>query len=57
MLAVVSGQMVVHCESVNARMTTLPRNWRSDVGWPNWLTSRKPGAGCAPSEVPGSGPG
>jgi len=26
MLAVVSGQMVVHSESVKARMTTLPRN-------------------------------
>jgi transposase len=52
MLAVVSGQMVVHCESVNARITTLPRNWRSDIGWPNWLTSRKPGAGPPLSEVP-----
>src|SRR6266542_3520496 len=45
MLAVVSGHTVVHWESVNARMTTLPRNW---------LTSRKPGAGSPPSEVPGS---
>src|SRR5260370_6682938 len=54
MLCVVSGQTVVHWESSNARMTTLPRNWLSDIGWPNWLTSRKSGAGRAPREVPGS---
>ena len=40
-----SGQMVVHSESAKARMTTLPRNWLSDIGWPNWFTSRKSGAG------------
>ncbi len=54
MLAVVSGHTVVHCESVNARMTTLPRNWRNDIGWPNWLTSRKSGASAEPGVLPGS---
>ena len=54
MLTVVSGQIVVHSESVNARMTTLPRNWLRDIGWPNWLTSRNPGAARPPSEDPGS---
>src|SRR5579859_2105206 len=54
MLAVVSGQTVVHSESVNARMMTLPRNWLSDIGWPNWLCSRKSGAGLLPSEEPRS---
>jgi len=29
-------------------MTTLPRNWLSDIGWPNWLRSRKSGAGLSP---------
>ena len=54
MLCVVSGQTVVHWESSNASMTTLPRNWLSDIGWPNWFCSRKSGAGRAPSEVPRS---
>src|SRR5579875_1285004 len=54
MLWVVSGQIVVHSESVNARMTTLPRNWFSDIGWPNWFTSVMSGAGALPSEEPRS---
>src|SRR5450755_3229457 len=54
MLRVVSGQIVVHSESVKARITTLSRNWLSDTGWPNWLTSRNPGAASPPSGVPGS---
>ena len=54
MLCVVSGQTVVHSESSNASMTTLPRNWLSDIGWPNWLRSRKSGAGLLPSEDPRS---
>ena len=54
MLCVVSGQTVVHSESSNASMTTLPRNWLSDIGWPNWLRSRKSGAGLSPSEDPRS---
>ena len=54
MLCVVSGQTVVHSESSNASMTTLPRNWLSDIGWPNWFCSRKSGAACPPSEVPRS---
>ena len=54
MLTVVSGQTVVHSESTKARTTTLPRNWLSDMGWPNWLTSRMSGAARLPSEVPGS---
>src|SRR6266550_792292 len=54
MLCVVSGQIVVHSESSNASMTTLPRNWLSDIGWPNWLRSRRSGAGLPPSEDPGS---
>src|SRR6266487_3364116 len=54
MLCVVSGQTVVHSESSNASMTTLPRNWLSDIGWPNWLRSRKSGAAFPPSEDPRS---
>ena len=51
---VVSGQTVVHSESLKARMTTRPRNWLSDIGWPNWLTSLMSGA-CKPSsELPRS---
>ncbi len=51
---VVSGQTVVHSESLKARMTTRPRNWLSDIGWPNWLTSLMSGA-CSPlSELPRS---
>src|SRR4029077_1177002 len=52
MLTVVNGHTVVHSESTNARMTTLPRNCRSDIRWPNWLSSVMPGAGCLPSELP-----
>ncbi len=54
MLCVVSGQTVVHSESSNDSMTTLPRNWLSDIGWPNWFVSRKSGAGRDPSEEPRS---
>src|SRR5271157_5555458 len=54
MLCVVSGQTVVHWESSNASMTTLPRNWLSDIGWPNWFCSRKSGAAVPPSELPRS---
>src|SRR6478735_2384868 len=54
MLWVVSGQTVVHSESSIASMTTLPRNWLSDIGWPNWLRSRKSGACLPPSEDPRS---
>src|ERR1700761_6627242 len=54
MLCVVSGQTVVHSESSKDSMTTLPRNWLSDIGWPNWLCSRKSGAGLLPSEEPRS---
>src|ERR1700691_2392413 len=52
MLCVVSGQTVVHSESSNDSMTTLPRNWLSDIGWPNWFVSRKSGAGRDPSDEP-----
>src|ERR1700683_4554110 len=52
MLCSVSGQTVVHSESSNDSMTTLPRNWLSDIGWPNWFTSRKSGAGRSPRELP-----
>src|SRR5580698_2397844 len=45
MLCVVSGQTVVHSESSNDSMTTLPRNW---------FVSRKSGAGSDPSEEPRS---
>src|SRR5580692_5897279 len=51
---VVSGQTVVHSESSKDSMTTRPRNWLSDIGWPNWLTSLMSGAGLPPSEVPRS---
>src|ERR1700677_4440604 len=51
---VVSGQTVVHSESLNARMTTRPRNWLSDIGWPNWLTSLMSGAFMPSSELPRS---
>src|ERR1700683_3045454 len=54
MLCVVSGQTVVHSESSNDSMTTLPRNWLSDIGWPNWLTSLMSGAGWEFSELPRS---
>src|SRR5579859_6222680 len=54
MLCVVSGQTVVHCESSKPSMTTLPRNWLSDIGWPNWLTSLMSGAGAEFSELPRS---
>src|SRR5690348_11122993 len=54
MLCVVSGQTVVHSESSKPSMTTLPRNWLSDIGWPNWLTSLKSGAGLLPSGLPRS---
>src|SRR5689334_252820 len=54
MLCVVSGQTVVHSESSKASMTTLPRNWLSDIGWPNWFRSLKSGAGFPPSEEPRS---
>src|ERR1700749_4640069 len=49
---VVSGQTVVHSESSKDSMTTRPRNWLSDICWPNWLTSLTSGAALPPSEVP-----
>src|SRR5262250_790440 len=52
MLTVVSGHTLVHCESTNERMTTLPRNWLSAMCWPNWLTRWMSGAGWPPSELP-----
>src|SRR6185437_13059416 len=51
---VVSGHTVVHSESSKDSTTTRPRNWLSDIGWPNWLTSLKSGAGLLPSEEPRS---
>jgi len=45
MLTVVSGHTVVHSESTNARMTTLPRNCCSDIRWPNWFEQRDAGRG------------
>src|SRR5579863_5720009 len=54
MLCVVSGQTVVHFESSKPSMTILPRNWLSDIGWPNWLTSLMSGAGREFSELPRS---
>src|SRR5208283_317848 len=52
--AVVSGHTPRHSESLNARITALPRNDASEVGVPNWLTSVKPGAWRPGSVVPGS---
>src|ERR1700761_8465066 len=54
MASVVSGQTVVHSESTNDSSTALPRNWLSDIGWPNWLVSLTSGAALLPSEVPRS---
>ena len=54
MLCVVSGQTVVHSESSNPSMTTLPRNWLSDMCWPNWFVRLISGAGWLFSEVPRS---
>src|SRR6516162_6407536 len=54
MLCAVSGHTVVHSESWNDSMTTLPRNWLSDIGWPNWFSRAMSGAGCPPSELPRS---
>src|SRR5260370_10759924 len=54
MLCVVSGQTVVHSEASKPSMTTLPRNRLSDIGWPNWLTSVRSGAGREFSELPRS---
>src|SRR6202012_2116640 len=51
---VVSGQTVVHSESSKDSMTTRPRNWLSDIGWPNWFVSWKSGAALLPSGVPRS---
>jgi hypothetical protein len=50
---VVRGQMVVHSESLKARITTFPRNDRSEICLPNWSASAKPGA-WADKLVPGS---
>src|SRR5215471_16946894 len=52
MLIVVSGHTLVHCESTNERMTTLPRNWLSAMRWPNWLTRWMSGVSCPFSELP-----
>src|SRR5215469_4670004 len=54
MLCVVSGQTVVHSESSNPSMTTLPRNWLSDMCWPNWFVRLISGAGWLFSEAPRS---
>src|SRR5262245_5898874 len=54
MLSVVSGHTVVHSESSKDSRMTLPRNWLSDIGWPNWLVSRKSGALALPRELPRS---
>src|SRR5258708_353601 len=54
MLWLVSGQIVVHCESVKARITTLSRKSLSDIRWLNWFVSVKFGAGMPFSDVPGS---
>src|ERR1700744_5498142 len=51
---VVSGQTVVHSESSKDSRTTRPRNWLSDIGWPNWVTSLTSGAGLLPRGVPRS---
>ena len=50
---VVSGQIVVHSESLKARITTRPRKECSETGRPNWSVSVKSGAG-PDSGVPGS---
>ena len=50
---VVNGHTVVHSESLNARMTTLPRNECSETGCPNWSASEKSGA-TPDTGVPGS---
>src|SRR5215467_12331302 len=54
MLCVVSGQTVVHSESSNPSITTLPRNWLSDMCWPNWFVRLISGAGWLFSDVPRS---
>src|ERR1700728_5041408 len=54
MLCVVSGQMVVHSESATASITTRPRNWLSDITWPNWFVSLMSGADWSPSVEPRS---
>src|ERR1700742_2620377 len=54
MASVVSGQTVVHSESTKLSSTALPRNWLSDMAWPNWLVSLTLGAAGRPSEVPRS---
>src|SRR6202012_1759137 len=54
MASVVSGQTLVHSESTNPSSTALPRNWLSDMGWPNWLVSLTLGAALVPSDVPRS---
>ena len=41
---VVSGQIVVHSESLKARITTWPRKERSDTRAPNWSMRVKSGA-------------
>ena len=50
---VVSGQIVVHSESLKARITTLPRNACNETKWPDSSTSLKSGA-TPFSGVPGS---
>jgi AcrR family transcriptional regulator len=53
---VVRGQIVVHSESLKARITTLPRNDRSETCLPNWSVSANPGA-WPDRLVPGSSSG
>src|SRR3984957_2146918 len=49
-----SGQTSVHSASMKDSTTTLPRNWLSDICWPNWLVSVKTGAFLLPSDPPRS---
>src|ERR1700744_3219885 len=55
MASVVSGQTVVHSETTKLSSTALPRNWLSDMAWPNWLVSLPLGGAGRPSEGPRSG--
>ena len=54
---VVSGQIVVHSESLKSSSVTFPRNERSETGRPNWSDSVNPGAGRPDSAEPGSNEG
>ena len=41
-------------QAIGPCWAAVSRNWLSDTDWPNWLTSRNPGAGTPCSDVPGS---